>query len=152
MNKVLINNKKAFFDYEIVDKVEAGIVLEGWEVKSVKAQKMSFEGSFIRELNGEMFLMNSRIVPTKYSPDIPKDKIEKPKKLLLSKQQILKLALESDKSGMTIIPLDVHIASNGLIKVEIGLAKGKKKFDKRAKLREKDVQRKIQEDRKKYNF
>lgn len=151
MNNFSAKNKKANFEYDIIDKYEAGIVLEGWEVKSIKDARFSFEGSFVTVIKEEAFLRNFKIVPLKYSPEVTDLKKNRDKKLLLNKREILKILLEVKKSGMTIIPLEIYSNPKGKLKVIIALVKGKKKFDKRSKLKERDMKRNIELDRKMLN-
>ena len=131
---ILAGNKKAFFDYFIEDKFEAGIELVGSEVKSAKA--------FIRIINGEIFIMGMSIVPwgfgSVYNPDE-----RRVRKLLLHKKEIKKLHEKVSQKGYTIVPLNVHL-SKGYVKLEIALARGKKNYDKRESLAKKDVERDLQ--------
>ena len=121
---ILAGNKKAFFDYFIEDKFEAGIELVGSEVKSAKAGKISIKESFIRIINGEIFIMGMSIVPwgfgSVYNPDE-----RRVRKLLLHKKEIKKLHEKVSQKGYTIVPLNVHL-SKGYVKLEIALARGKK--------------------------
>lgn len=138
---ILANNKKAFFDYFIEDKYEAGIELVGSEVKSIKAGKTSIKESFIRIINGEVYIMGMSVVPWKFgSVYNPEEK--RVRKLLLHKKEIQKLYEKVSQKGYTIVPLNIHL-SKGLVKVEIAVAKGKKNYDKRDSLAKKDQQRTI---------
>lgn len=138
----LANNKKAYFDYFIEDKYEAGIELQGSEVKSAKAGKISIKEAFIRIINGEIFIMGMSIVPWKYgSVYNPEEK--RVRKLLLHKTEIKKLHEKVTQKGYTIVPLAVYL-KNGYVKVEIALARGKKNYDKRETLAKKDQQREIE--------
>ena len=139
--KVIANNKKAYFDYFISDQIEAGIVLEGSEVKSVRAGGVSINESHVKIINGEVFLINSYIKPfDKASSYVPEDR--RSRKLLLSKKEINKYERAIMEKGLTIVPLRVYLKGN-LVKVEIALGKGKKLYDKRETLKEKSVQREI---------
>jgi len=138
----LANNKKAYFDYFIEDKYEAGIELQGSEVKSAKAGKISIKEAFIRIINGEIFIMGMSIVPWKYgSVYNPEEK--RVRKLLLHKSEIKKLHEKVAQKGYTIVPLAVYL-KNGYVKVEIALGRGKKNYDKRETLAKKDQQREIE--------
>lgn len=138
---ILANNKKAFFDYFIEDKYEAGIELVGSEVKSIKAGKTSIKESFIRIINGEVYIMGMSVVPWKFgSVYNPEEK--RVRKLLLHKKEIQKLYEKVSQKGYTIVPLNIHL-SKGFVKVEIAVAKGKKNYDKRDSLAKKDQQRTI---------
>jgi SsrA-binding protein len=139
---VLANNKKAFFDYFIEDRFEAGIELKGSEVKSAKAGKVSIKESFIRIINGEIFIMGMSIVPWQYgSVYNPEEK--RVRRLLLHKKEIKKLHEKVSQKGYTIVPLSVYL-KNGYVKVEIALAKGKKNYDKRESIAKKDQQRDLE--------
>lgn len=144
-----MNNKKAYFDYEVLDKIEAGIVLFGWEVKSLKNGNANIVNAFIRERNGELFLMGSRIglLPSSFVQEKLQETRER--KLLLKKNQIQRLIDSLKTSGRTIVPLQVYANDRGLIKVEVGLVKGKKKYEKRQKIKDRDMKRDIDQQLKK---
>lgn len=144
---VLTKNKSAYFNYDIADTYLAGIVLEGWEVKSAKAHQCSLDGAFVFLQDAELFIRNMHISPWKFSREGSPEEQKRDRKLLLRKHQIRKLREQKTKAGYTIVPLAVKEV-HGLVKVEIALAKGKKKFDKRKKLREKDMKRRIETERK----
>lgn len=150
--KVLITNKKAYHDYEIIDKLEAGIVLKGWEVKSLKAGHGSILDSFVRERDGQAILVGATIPVWKTSSYIPKESERSDRVLLLKKGEILSFSEKARKQGSTIIPLDIISSDRGLIKLTIALVKGKKKYDKRQKLKDRDIKRRIDQERKTYNF
>ncbi len=135
-------NRKARFNYEILEKYEAGIELLGTEVKSVRAGGMSLEGSFIIVRGGEAFLINSNIKP--YQPkNAPKDYDSvRNRKLLMTKKEIAELAGSEKNKSLTIVPISVY-NKNRKIKLEIALVKGKKKFDKRETLKKRDTERDI---------
>lgn len=141
--KVVSNNKKAFFDYFVSDLVEAGIVLQGCEVKSVRAGGMSLAESFVVIKNGEMFLKNAYIKPyektTSFKPDERKDR-----KLLLNKSEIQKFERMTKEKGFTIVATKVYFNNANKVKVEVGLARGKKLYDKRQTLKEKSIKRDIE--------
>lgn len=138
---ILANNKKAFFDYFIEEKFEAGIELVGSEVKSIKAGKTSIKESFVRIINGEVFIMGMSVVPWKFGSVYNPDE-KRVRKLLLHKKEIRKLHEKVTQKGYTIVPLNVHL-SKGFVKVEIAIARGKKNYDKRESLAKKDHQRTI---------
>ena len=133
---VLARNKKAFHDYFIEDKLEAGMELVGTEVKSVKAGKVSIKESFIRIIKNEIFIMNMHITPYEFGNinNLPESRV---RKLLLNRKEIEKWAAKIKEQGYTIIPLSVYTKQR-LVKMEIGLAKGKKLHDKREALKRKD--------------
>lgn len=140
--RVITNNKNAFYNYHISDKYEAGVVLEGCEVKSVRNGGISINESFITIDSGELFLKNAFIKPydktTAYTPDAKRNR-----KLLLHKTEINKIVKQKNVKGMTIIPLKVYITDKGLVKIEIALAKGKKLYDKRETLKINTANREI---------
>lgn len=136
-------NKKAFHDYFIEEKHEAGIALEGWEVKAIRAGRMNIKESYVIIKGGELFLIGMHITPlltasTHVSPD-PR----RTRKLLLHQREIMKLIGKVERAGYALVPLDLHFM-RGRIKLEIGLAKGKKQYDKRADELEKDSKREAQ--------
>lgn len=144
---VLARNKKAFHDYFIEDKLEAGMELVGTEVKSVKAGKVSIKESFIRIIKNEIFIMNMHITPYEFGNinNLPESRV---RKLLLNRKEIEKWVAKIKEQGYTIIPLSVYTKQR-LVKMEIGLAKGKKLHDKREALKRKDQERdmkKVQKD------
>lgn len=139
---ILANNKKAFFDYFIEDRFEAGIELVGSEVKSIKAGKTSIKESFIRIINNEIFIMGMTVVPWSFGSVYNPDE-RRVRKLLLHKGEIKKLHEKVMQKGYTIVPLNIHL-SKGFVKVEIALARGKKSYDKRDSLAKKDQQRNIE--------
>ena len=148
--KVITNNKKAYFDYFISDNLEAGIALEGSEVKSIRAGGISLNESYVKFINNELYLINCYIKPfeqaSSYIPDSKRSR-----KLLLNKHEILKLKQKILEKGLTIVPLKVYLKGN-LVKVEIGVGRGKKLFDKRATLKEKAVKREIEATSKNFNL
>lgn len=133
-------NPKASFDYEILETLEAGMVLFGHEVKSIKTGKASIKGSYVKILDGEPFLIGAIIAP--YQPaNTPADyDPQRTRKILLSKKQIATLAGTSQTHGLTLIPLKLY-DKNGKIKLLVGIARGKKKYDKRETLKKKDIAR-----------
>jgi len=137
----LIVNKKARYEYEILRKWEAGIVLKGAEVKSVREGRVSFTNSFIRIKDGEVFLYNLHIAPYSNSSQVDYDP-KRERKLLLHKNEIKSLIGTLTQKRLTLIPLSVYF-KEGKVKLEIGLAKGKRLYDKREKLKEKTVEKEI---------
>jgi SsrA-binding protein len=140
--KVLTNNIKASFDYTILETYQAGLQLLGNEVKSVKLGRASLKGSYITIRDNELFLINCNIPHYQNHIDI-KYETDRPRKILLTKSEINALIAKKSASGLTIIPIKLYL-SHGLIKLEIVLAKGKKKIDKRQSIREREEQRSIQ--------
>ena len=137
--KLLANNKKAYFDYFIEDKWEAGISLFGTEVKSMRMGKVSIKESYIKIENGEVFVYNMHVSPYEKGNIFNRDPI-RVKKLLLHRAEINKITGKIAEKGYTLVPLQVYL-KDGLIKVEVGLAKGKKLYDKRDSIAKKDVRR-----------
>ena len=136
----IVQNKKAFHDYFIEEKYEAGIVLEGWEVKSIRDGRVQLKESYVIIHNSELYIIGCHISPLKTaSTHINPDPV-RTRKLLLHMEQIRRLIGKVERSGYTIIPLDVHYKT-GRIKLEVGLAKGKKQYDKRESEKQKEWQR-----------
>ncbi|WP_153146255.1 SsrA-binding protein SmpB [Dechloromonas sp. H13] len=136
-------NKKAFHDFSVEEKYEAGIALEGWEVKAIRAGRMNIKESYVIIRNGEIFLIGMHITPlatasTHVNPDPTRTR-----KLLLHDREIMKLIGKVERAGYTLVPLDLHY-TRGRIKLEVGLAKGKKQHDKRSDAQEKDAKREAQ--------
>lgn len=136
----IAQNKKAFHDYFIEEKYEAGIVLDGWEVKAIRAGRTQLKEAYVIIRSGELYLLGCHISPlptasTHVNPDPVRTR-----KLLLHAEEISKLIGKVERSGYTLVPLDMHFV-RGRIKLEIGLAKGKKQHDKREAEKEKDWQR-----------
>ncbi len=142
--KLVANNKKAYHDYFIEEKYEAGLVLHGTEVKSLRMGKCSIKEAFIRIENGEVYIYGMHISPYEKGNIFNKDPL-RIKKLLLHKQQIRKLIGNSSEKGYTIVPLQVYF-KDGRAKIEIGLAKGKKLYDKRQDIAKKDQKREAEKE------
>ena len=140
---VLAENRKAYFDYEILEKFEAGLVLSGAEVKSIRGGRMNLAGSYVNFHNGEPYLIGASIAP--YQPkNQPSDyDPSRTRKLLLNKKEIDYISGKTKQKGLTLIPLRVYNKGRR-IKIEIGLARGKKQYDKRASIAQKETQRKIE--------
>lgn len=150
--KVLASNKKAYFDFDILENVVAGISLVGWEVKSIKAGRLSLNGAYIKSQGSEMFLEGVSVQPLKYAQNSSKNETTRKRKLLLTKRQISLLSASAKQAGNTLVPLEIIENDKGLVKVNLALVKGRKKYDKRQKLKEKDQKRQINFERKKYNI
>lgn len=136
----IADNKKAFYDYFIEERFEAGLVLEGWEVKAIRAGRVQLKEAYVVVKNAEVFLVGCHISPllaasTHIHPDPTRTR-----KLLLRSEEIRKLIGKTERAGFTLVPLNLHF-SKGRIKLEIGLAKGKKQHDKRAAEKEREWQR-----------
>lgn len=144
----IIQNKKAFHEYFIEDKYEAGIVLEGWEVKAIRAGRAQLKEAYVTTKDGQLYLFGSHISPllsasTHIHPDPTRTR-----KLLLHQQEIDKILGKVQRAGYTMMPLDMHY-KNGRVKLEIGLAKGKKQHDKRATEKEREGKKEAQQAMKK---
>ena len=148
--KLIANNKKAYHDYFIEDKYEAGISLAGTEVKSLRMGKCSVKESFIRVENGEVYIYGMHISPYEKGNIFNKDPL-RTRKLLLHRHEIHKIAGKMAEKGYTVVPLQVYFKGS-LVKVEIALARGKKLYDKRQDIAKKDQQREAQRDFKIRNF
>jgi SsrA-binding protein len=136
----IVQNKKAQHDYFIEDRYEAGLVLEGWEVKSIRAGRAQLNEAYVVIRQGELYLLNGHISPlptasTHITPDPTRTR-----KLLLKAEEIRKLIGKVERAGYALVPLDLHY-SKGRIKLEVGLAKGKRQFEKRADQQDKDWKR-----------
>ena len=142
--KLIANNKKAYHDFFILDTFEAGIVLHGTEVKSLRMGKCSIKESFIRIENGEVFIYGMHISPYEKGNIFNKDPL-RVKKLLLHKAEINKMLGKVKEKGISVVPLKVYLKGS-LMKMEIGLAKGKKLYDKRDDIAKKDQRREAERD------
>ena len=142
--KLVANNKKAYHDYFVDEKIEAGLVLHGTEVKSLRMGKCSIKESFIRIENGEMFVYGMHISPYEKGNIFNKDPL-RVKKLLLHKSEINKMTGKIKEKGFTIVPLQVYF-KDGKAKMEIGLCRGKKLYDKRQDIAKKDLKREAEKD------
>ena len=140
--KIIAENRKARFDYFIEETYECGIALEGTEVKSVKNGNISFPDSFAEITNGEVWVKNFHISEYAYS-SIFNHNPDRPKKLLLHKEEIKRLNRKVEEKGYTLIPIEFYL-KNGRVKVLLGVCKGKKQFDKRATIKDRDLNRELQ--------
>jgi SsrA-binding protein len=135
-----IKNRKAEHEYYIIQTLEAGIVLTGTEIKSIRAGKVNFKDSYAKIENGECWLMNLHISPWEKASFFNHDP-ERKRKLLLNRHEIKRLRVKVDEQGMTLIPLEMYINETGKCKVKLALAKGKHSYDKRESLQKKDLKR-----------
>lgn len=138
--KIIIKNKKAFFDYEVLDKIEAGIVLTGDEVKSLRAGHVNLTGAFANIHQGELFMVNCHISPYDKAYNKDEDLAKRSRKLLLHKREINKLVGDISRKGLTVIPLLIYF-KNSKVKVELGLCKHRKASGKKQLLKERDIKR-----------
>ncbi len=146
--KVIAKNRKARFNFEIIESYEAGIELKGTEVKSIRMSKINISDGYASIDNGEVFLKQVHISPYEQGNIFNVDPL-RVRKLLLHKREIDKLLGETTQKGYTLVPLSVYL-KRGKVKVEIGLAKGKKLYDKRESLAKKDMQRRVERELKNY--
>jgi SsrA-binding protein len=142
--KSISNNKRAYFEYEILENHTAGIKLVGSEVKSVKASKVSIVEAYCFIKDGEMYIKGMHITEHKEGGKYNNHEAVRDRKLLLHKKEIMKLQENISKKGLTIVPLEVILSDTGFIKIQIGLAKGKNLHDKRNSIKEKDLKRELE--------
>lgn len=135
-----IKNRKALHEYFVIQKFEAGIALVGTEIKSIRAGKLNFKDSYAKVDKGECWLMNLHISPWEKASFF-NHQAERPRRLLLHKNEINRLKSKVEEQGMTLIPLEIYINEQGFCKVSLALAKGKKLYDKRESLQKKDMER-----------
>ncbi|MDP1678388.1 MAG: SsrA-binding protein SmpB [Bacteroidota bacterium] len=140
--RIAISNRKARFEYEILDTFESGIVLVGSEVKSLRQGKANLQDSYALVKNGEVWLLNMHINPYEQANQFNHDPL-RTRKLLLNKSEIAKLQIKTNEKGLTLIPLKLYF-KKGIAKVELGIGKGKKLYDKRESIKERDVTREMQ--------
>jgi SsrA-binding protein len=140
--KIFSENKKALFDYELLEKFEAGLVLFGQEVKSIKTGHINLAGSYVTIKNGEPFLVGVKVPPYQPNNAGADYNEERQRKILLNKKEINYLIGKSSQKGFSLIPLKIY-EKNGRIKLEFGLAKGKKKYNKKEKIKKRDIEREV---------
>lgn len=140
---IYAKNKKALFDYEILEKFEAGLVLTGQEVKSIRNGGAKLSGAYVTFHKGEPVLTNANIAKYKFAGSLTDYDPEAPRKLLLKESEIKHLFGKSKEKGLTIVPISLYTAGSK-IKLEIGVAKGKKQFDKRRTIKERELKREIE--------
>lgn len=136
----IAQNKKAFHDYFIEDQYEAGVVLEGWEVKAIREGKVQLKEAYVIVQRGEIYLIGCHVTPLGSASTHVRPDATRTRKLLLHNEQIAKLIGQVERAGYTLVPLDMHY-TRGRVKVQIGLAKGKKQYDKRESEKERDWER-----------
>ena len=139
----IVNNRKAYFEYHILEEFEAGIVLLGSEVKSIRMGNVTLTDSFIYLKSGEVWIKNFKVARYKQTHLSEKHEDNREKKLLLTKIQIVKISRMMEDKGITCVPLQVFTKNNKL-KVKVGVVKGKKLYDKRQSIKERDIKREIQ--------
>jgi SsrA-binding protein len=139
--KIIAKNKKAKFSYEIIEKIEAGIVLKGSEVKAVRDNKVAIENAYAIFKKNEIWMMNLHIDTKKFDVSFNISELTRPKKVLLNKKEISKVSIKIKNNGYTIVPLDLHFNAKGFIKVLLGISKGRKKQDLREYKKKQDWKR-----------
>ena len=138
----LVSNRRAFHDYEVLDTFEAGIVLLGTEIKSLRNHGGSLQDAYVDARQAELWLMNASIAPYSFG-NIHNHEDKRPRKLLMHKREIEKLRKSTQEKGLAVIPLSIFLNKKGIAKVKIAIAKGKREYDKRASLKEKEAKRSI---------
>jgi SsrA-binding protein len=141
MSKEIVSNRRAYHDYEILEKIEAGICLQGTEIKSLRAHGGSLQEAYVRILRGELWLIGASIAPYRFG-NIHNHEERRDRKLLLHRYEIEKLASKVKEKGMTLVPLSFYL-KEGRVKLCVGLAKGKKQHDKRKAIMEKEQKRAV---------
>jgi SsrA-binding protein len=142
--KIFSSSRKAYYNYEILEKLETGIILSGYEVKSVRRSNISLVDSVVRFSNGEAFVENVFIAPyEQISSHIAYYDTKRKRKLLMHKSEINRMYAKVKKKGLTVVPLEVYIGGKGKVKLLIGLAKGKKSYDKKEAIKKKDIDREM---------
>jgi SsrA-binding protein len=139
----IIDNKKAFFDYFIEDRYEAGLVLQGWEIKAIREGRVQIKEAYVVVRNGELYLFGAHISALSATSAWSHPEALRTRKLLLHKSEIEKLVGKVERSGYTLVPLNLHF-KGGRVKCEVGLAKGKKQHDKRDTERDRDAKREVE--------
>jgi SsrA-binding protein len=147
--RLIAKNKKAYFNYEILESYEAGIALVGSEVKSIREGRISLKESYAEIKGGEVFLVNCHISPYEASSRFNHDPLRE-RKLLLHRKEIKRLTGKTQERGLTLVPTKVFMSDKGKVKVEIALAKGKRAYQKREAIRERDRDREMQAELKKW--
>lgn len=138
--KVIAQNKKAFFDYEILDQLEVGIVLTGDEVKAARAGNVNLVGSFAHPKNGELFLINCHISPYTHAY-VKQEETTRTRKLLAHRREINRIIGDISRKGVTLVPLKMYLNKAGIIKIELGICKHKKAHERKEALKERDIKR-----------
>jgi len=139
----IADNKKAFFDYFIEDRYEAGLVLEGWEVKAIRESRVQIKEAYVLVRNNELYLFGAHVSALTTTSSFSHPEALRSRKLLLHRAEIDKLIGKVERSGYTLVPLNLHM-KKGRVKCEIGLAKGKKQHDKRSTEKDRDAKREVE--------
>jgi SsrA-binding protein len=139
----IVENRKAYHDYFIEERFEAGLALEGWEVKAIRAGRANLKEAYVVVKNGRIVLLGAHISPLSTASTHVKPDPTRTRPLLMHREEIMRLVGKVERAGYTLAPLDLHF-KNGRVKLEIGLAKGKKQYDKRAAIKEREWNREQQ--------
>ncbi len=150
MGETIAKNKKAYFDYEIIEKFEAGLVLQGSEVKAIRETRVNLKDSFVKIVRNEAILFNAHIGVLNTTHHYYGHEERGTRKLLLHRKEITKMMKAIDREGLTIVPLSLYFNRKNFVKIQVAIAKGKKLYDKRADLKEKDQKRDIARSMKEY--
>jgi SsrA-binding protein len=147
--KIITQNKKVYHDYEVLDTIEAGIVLTGDEVKSLRAGHVNLVGSFATMHQGELFMINCQITPYAMAYQKKEADAKRSRKLLLHRKEITRMSNEIAQKGVTIVPIKLYFNEKSKVKVELGICKHKKAADRKKEIKEKDIKRETQRELKK---
>jgi SsrA-binding protein len=139
----IVDNKKAYHDYFIEEKLEAGLALEGWEVKAIRAGRVQLKEAYVVVKDGEIVLLGAHVTPLASASTHVRADPTRTRKLLMHRDQINRLVGQVERAGYTLVPLNLHY-SRGRVKIDVGLAKGKKQYDKRATIKEREWNREQQ--------
>lgn len=139
--KIIAQNKKAFHDYDVLETYETGIVLKGDEVKSLRAGHVQLLGAFGSIHNNELFLINCQISPYSHAYQKLEELVKRSRKLLVSRKQLDRIAMEVAKKGVTLVPLKIYLNEKGLVKLELALCKHKKAHQRKQEIKERDIAR-----------
>lgn len=146
--RILAENKKALFNYQVLDRYEAGIALSGWEVKSIKTGGASLKEAYVTPKGQDLWLVNAHF--SRWAgANVDSKEEDRPRKLLLNQNEIARMVKIAAIKGNTIVPLNLHLANRGLIKLDIALARGAKQYEKREKIKKKEHERNLREELKK---
>lgn len=147
--KIITQNKKVYHDYEVLDTIEAGVVLKGDEVKSLRAGHVNLVGSFATMYQGELFMINCQITPYAMAYEKKEADAKRSRKLLLHRREIVRIGNEIAQKGVTVVPIKLYFNEKNKVKAELGICKHKKAADRKKEIKEKDIKRETQRELKK---
>jgi SsrA-binding protein len=139
--KIIAQNKKAFFDYQVLDQIEAGIVLTGDEVKSIRAGHVNLTGAFATIHDGQLNIINLHVSPYSHAYQKKEDTTHRTRRLLIHKRELVRLASDVARKGITLVPLKIYFNEKGLVKIDLGLCKHKKAHERKEDIKERDIAR-----------